>query len=226
MGLRNDIHRAAEALSRLLASRPKDALAVAKALRRLITPKLGLAYGWKLEVSGSKANGALLDDFRKCEARIDMRRAEVNRVVSSLYRRLPASEAVDLNAPDVQMIMREEPQFLAQDEAEAFIEFGRRQLIEYCAQDGPVPEKMLRRLFMYLRQFHPELVVMASGSDVAKMFGTTKAAESWRVHKLMDGKTHTRSMKTEGARENYRRASLGNRNRRNGTMRKEHGDGD
>jgi hypothetical protein len=223
-----DIRKACDALSGLLLARRSDALRVASALRRLMTVKLGDAYGWRLEVRGQKVNAALIEDDADHRDAILEQSESIDRVLHAAWKRLPKNEGVDLRTPDEDLMAAEDFRDALREEfgGERVETFHR--LMNFFFGGGSRrahPCEVLRRLYAVAYALRPDLILHMGDRDIGMMFGETPAAVSWRMHRIFDGKLHVRSAKREESRGSYREASMGNNNRRNGTMRKEHGDG-
>jgi hypothetical protein len=60
-------------------------------------------------------------------------------------------------------------------------------IFDFIFADGPHPGLAVRRLFMLARRYRPELIHHMNGTDLALMWGDTRAAQAWRINILFDG---------------------------------------
>lgn len=109
-------------------------------------------------------------------------------------------------------------------------------IMAYFFADGPHPAQVVRRVFAVARAVRPELIGHLNGTQLALMFGETRAAQSWRVKKVFNRtieqarNVHVRTIgsakasrarfqKRKGTCVKYAAAQVGNHNRAKGEAR-------
>lgn len=111
-------------------------------------------------------------------------------------------------------------------EGRAELEGGRadvlKQMLLFFYADGQHPGAVLRRVFAVAKALDESLLEGMTLTDMAQMFGETKAAQSWRIQKIFSGYQRAAGVngfkasfqKSEAARAAYSRTQRGNTNRR------------
>jgi len=98
-------------------------------------------------------------------------------------------------------------------------------LLGYIFADGPHPGVTMRRLYALAYAKDKSLIRNMSMTDLAQMFGETKAAQSWRINRMYTDYLKSTGMrgckipgqKSESARETYSDLQQGNKNRTKGS---------
>lgn len=129
-------------------------------------------------------------------------------------------------APRLEALLAED--MLAGEAEEELRREAARRWLARMWQGGGLLSAM-KAFYALSRSFWPELVLNMGGEEIAAFFGQTRAAESERVHRLvnMPVERHTgrhvafRFQKSVGARGKYAAAQLGNQHRANAAKRSE-----
>lgn len=98
-------------------------------------------------------------------------------------------------------------------------------VLDYFFADGRHPGSVLRRVYAVARAIRPRLIGHMNGTELALMFGETRAAQAWRVKKIFSGYLQERGakgfkatfQKSESSTPKYAAAARGNQNRRGKT---------
>jgi hypothetical protein len=141
--------------------------------------------------------------------------------LARVYRR-NGYEGVSMRTPLGEVIAREEGRAPEDDpDADPIYDArseGFRAAMRYVFADGPHPGLSMRRLYALARAIDPGLIAQMNGTDLAEMFGETRAAQSARVKMMFTGysgkKPKLPFQKTASARERMAAAQMGNQNRR------------
>jgi hypothetical protein len=95
------------------------------------------------------------------------------------------------------------------------------EFLGFVFEVGPSPARVLHRLYSLVRVLHPELIMSMNRSELARLLGQTRAAQSHR-ERLLFGELCRRGgykslslpdQKSDTAVKRYRRTQRGNRNR-------------
>lgn len=97
-------------------------------------------------------------------------------------------------------------------------------LLEFFFREGSAPETVVPRVFMVAKAYFEPLVLRMSLQQLARMFGQTRAAWSWRGKKKLNGFMAARGVssvkapyqKSDAVCVKYAAAATGNRNRATG----------
>lgn len=123
---------------------------------------------------------------------------------------------------------------MLKEEAENFISAGERNVaaateffwrfFDFVFAEGPHPGWVLRRLYALARIYRPDLIAHMNGTDLADMFGETRAAQSFRLRCIFDhlGISQISSVsKKRSASAVYAASARGNKSRKNGKKKKQ-----
>lgn len=88
-------------------------------------------------------------------------------------------------------------------------------------EEGPRLDVAAKRLYVFARAFRPDVIRCMSGAEIAALFRQTRAAESARARRVLDGTmkkagyrcTTVPFQKSESMRAKARESAKGNRNR-------------
>ena len=125
---------------------------------------------------------------------------------------------------EVLRVAEETPDVERNDDAkfQLFAEWMRL-WFDFVFEDGPHPGWALRRVYALARRYRPHVIMHMNGTDLALIFGESRAAQSWRMQQLFDrlkacGVAGNRGsgFKMESTRVGYAKAAKGNHNRRGG----------
>lgn len=93
-----------------------------------------------------------------------------------------------------------------------------QRLLMYIFKDGFHPSNVMRRVYALAWQFNRDLIGNMNLTDMAQMFGETRAAASWRIETLFGGfDSRAPGTKTNTHRRRAARSAEGNENRKKGT---------
>lgn len=150
----------------------------------------------------------LMEHERRVEGAL-MRAAE--RLHEQVVFRTPADEV---------MLAEEAGAFVSEEERrwEIMADFLSR-FFDFVFAEGPHPGWVLRRLYALARIYRPDLMLRMNGTDLALLFGETRAAQSFRLKCLFDelGIVEWAGVsKRRAASRTFSAAQRGNRNRRKG----------
>lgn len=147
----------------------------------------------------------------------------IEHVLGVVYRREGMVEFPDNRTPLSDLLQREDGELskdvFTQDPAVMQEAFSR--LLNYFFADGPHPGCVLRRVFAVAWALRPSLITHMRQTDIALMFGETKAAMSWRINQIFTGYlkaagmrgTRVPGQKSQASISNYSAAQMGNQNR-------------
>lgn len=125
---------------------------------------------------------------------------------------------VEKRTPLDELLAREEGE--SPEEAQVRMEAFHK-LLEYFFQKGPHPAQAMQLLYAVAKALRPDLILHMTVRDLGRIFGDTPAAWSWRIEQCISkfiGRAGMRGVrlpcqKSEAARESYRAAQRGNKNR-------------
>ena len=124
-------------------------------------------------------------------------------------------ECVDNTTPLDSLIDKEEEEVA---EEYAIRQEAMHRLLLYIFKDGYHPGNVMRRAYALAWQFDRELIGNMNLTDMAQMFGETRAAASWRIEALFGGlDSRAPGTKTDTHRRRAARSAEGNTNRKKGT---------
>lgn len=144
----------------------------------------------------------------------------IHRVLTTAYQRERTGEIHSPEPMTVRDIFEQAPGD-GEEEMRIKTETTRR-LINFLFQDGPHPGHTLRLLYLLTQQIAPEQILNMNGSELADIFGETRAAWSARVKRIFNNYLSkagakgfkSRTQRSETARAAYAAGARGNTNRR------------
>lgn len=159
------------------------------------------------------------------EEQVSRHENRINSVLAAVWRKngftgFGEYEVFDKRNPFTELMAKEEAD---SNEEEAIREEAWNKFLNFIFADGPHPGVVMRRVYAAAWAFRKDLIGDMSQRDLAKMFGETPGAISWRINRIF-----TDYLKAAGARgrvagqkplsavENYRAAQIGNKNRSGG----------